>query len=158
MAFKLTVVTSDTEFDELVRCEFDAYESPQCNLKQLFFPIQDSSPTARDAAIKDAVKRQTHWHRSEPTSQWIKVIDEESGNIAGAACWHIYETNPYTVVSNEECDWWPAGEARNIANALMSQFLVPRMTYMSKPHVCSFLCSSYNIRCKMPNDIFRVKS
>lgn len=86
MAFKLTVVTSDTEFDELVRCEFDAYESPQCNLKQLFFPIQDSSPTARDAAIKDAVKRQTHWHRSEPTSQWIKVIDEESGNIAGAAC------------------------------------------------------------------------
>ncbi|GLA01933.1 hypothetical protein AnigIFM60653_001224 [Aspergillus niger] len=147
MPFKLTVVASDSEFDELVRCEFDAYENPQCNLKNLFFPIQGSSPTARDAAIQDAVKRQIHWHRSDPSSQWIKVIDVESGKIVGAACWHIYETNPYTVTSDEECNWWPTGEARNIANALMGQFLVPRMTYMNKPHITNnpITCSVLDI-------------
>jgi hypothetical protein len=138
MPFKLTELASDSEFDELVRCEFDAYENPICNLKQLFFPIQGSSlsSAARDAAIADAVKRQTLWHRSDPTSKWIKVIDEESGQLAGAACWHVYPADPYAVESDEQCDWWPAGEDRNAANALMEQFLTPRMTFMRKPHVC----------------------
>ncbi|KAJ5243555.1 uncharacterized protein N7469_001882 [Penicillium citrinum] len=143
MPFKLTVVASDSEFDELVRCEFDAYENPQCNLKNLFFPTHGPSPTARNRAIQDAVKRQKHWHRSDPSSQWIKVIDMESGKIAGAACWHIYETNPYTVTSDEECYWWPTGEARNIANALMGQFLFPRMAYMNKPHVFLDICFTH---------------
>lgn len=136
MSFKLSEIVSDAEFDELARCEFDAYENPACNLKQLFFPIVGSLPSAREDAIKEAVERQTMWHRADPTSKWIKVVDSESGKMAGAACWHVYEADPYAVVPEDECDWWAVGEDRNIANALMEQFLTPRMTYMRRPHVC----------------------
>jgi hypothetical protein len=103
MGFKLSALVSESEFEDLVRCEFDAYENPVCNLKQLFFPIQGSSTTARATAIEDAVKRQALWHKSDPTSKWIKVVDEESGQLVGAACWHVYEEDPYKVESDEEC-------------------------------------------------------
>lgn len=136
MSFKVVEATTDADLEALVRCEFDSYENPICNLKQLFFPAENSSPEAREAAIQSAVKRQTHWHRSDPTSVWLKVVDETSGAVVGGACWHVYDADPYSTDSDEECDWWAAGEDRDIANGLMAQFLTPRMTWMKKPHVC----------------------
>lgn len=136
MALKLVEVVNDDEFNDIVRCEFDSYETPVCKLKDLFFPIK-GEPTAenRDAAIKEAIARQTLWHRSDPSSLWIKVVDQENGKVAGAACWHIYDANPFAEPAEGECDWWPAGERRDMANTLMGQFLTPRMTWMAKPHV-----------------------
>ncbi|KUI55417.1 hypothetical protein VP1G_02845 [Cytospora mali] len=134
MPLKLVHLESDDEFDALVRCEFAAYETPTCKLKKLFPP---SPPQAnRKATIQAAVQRQTAWHRGDPTSQWLKVFDtDDNDQLVGAACWHVYDTDPYAVESDEECDWFPKGEERDIGNALMGQFVTPRMTYMRKPHV-----------------------
>ena len=59
----------------------------------------------------------------------------------GAACWHLYTKNPYSVPSDDdECTWFPAGEEREMANSLMDQFVAPRMKYMANPHVCTNSC------------------
>lgn len=136
MALKLVEVVTDDEFNDIVRCEFDSYDTPVCKLKDLFFPIKgEATAENRDIAIAEATKRQTLWHRSDPSSLWIKVVDEENGKVAGAACWHIYDANPFAEPAEGECDWWPAGEHRDMANTLMGQFMTPRMTWMAKPHV-----------------------
>lgn len=140
MPLKLVHLESDDEFDALVRCEFAAYESPPNKLKELFFPPQDS----RESTIQAAVGRQTAWHRGDPTSVWLKVVDTDNDDrLLGAACWHVYDTDPYAVESDEECDWFPKGEERDIGNALMGQFLTPRMTYMRKPHVFLDICFTH---------------
>jgi len=138
MPFKLSKLSSDTEFPELVQAEWAAFENPYCKLIRLYFPVHGDGPKARAAAMNESIERQIGWHRSDPSSHWIKITDTDTGAVAGAAYWHIYESNPYATVSEDECTWFPAGEDREIANTLMGQFLGPRMTYMGKPHVCMF--------------------
>ena len=135
MQFETTEVSADADFDELVRVEWESYEQPYCRLIRLFFPLLDHGPDARAKALKESTERQLQWHNGDPTSHWIKVVDTETGRMAGAACWHIYEENPYASQSDEECTWYPPGEGREMANSLMGQFLTPRTKYMAKPHL-----------------------
>ncbi|QUC21748.1 uncharacterized protein UV8b_05991 [Ustilaginoidea virens] len=119
MPLRLSRVTSTTDFEEITRVQFLAYRDPWIPLLQLFFPVADSSPDAYEAAIKDATRRITEWHQSDPTSTWLKVTDDATGRIAGAACWHMYDHDPYTTYPDIDCYWWPKGEDRKVANALM---------------------------------------
>ena len=96
MPFDILQVGPDTDFDELVRVEWASYEQPYCKLIRLFFPILGDGPEARAASFKESIERQLSWHKQDPTSRWIKAIDHETGKIAGAACWHIYEEDPYS--------------------------------------------------------------
>jgi hypothetical protein len=139
MPLKLVHHESDNDFDAIVRCEFAAYNSPPCKLKELFFPPR----ATEEATVQEAKQRQAAWHRADPTSHWLKVIDTDDGDrILGAACWHVYEQDPYADSGSDEaggCNWFAEGEDREVANALMAQFVTPRMTYMRKPHVCELI-------------------
>jgi hypothetical protein len=137
MPLELSGLSSDTEFPELVYVEWESFEKPCCKLIRLYFPVHGDGPEARAAALKESTERQIGWHRSDPTSHWIKITDTDTGALAGASYWHIYESNPYANVSDDECTWFPAGEDREIANQLMGQFLESRMKYMAKPHLCT---------------------
>ena len=139
MPFELTELKDDAEFKELVEVERLSYETPLCRLLNLFFPIHGQGPEARAAALHEATERHIGWHRGDPSSRWLKVIDTETGRLVGAACWHTYENNPFTEPSEDECMWFPAGEEREMANDLMEQFVTPRMSYMGKPHMCMSL-------------------
>ncbi len=136
MSFDVLQAIPETDFDELVQVEWASYEQPYCRLIRLFFPILGDDPEARAASLKESTERQLSWHKEDATSSWIKVVDHETGKIVGAACWHIYEKNPYSDPFEGECTWYPEGEGREMANSLMGQFLAPRMKYMAKPHVC----------------------
>ena len=143
MSFKLTELTNDAEFPEVARVEHAAYDEPFCKLKQLFFPIRGSAPEDRERAIEDTIKRQWAWHRADPSSKWLKVVDEETRKVVGAGQWHIYESDaPFSGGEDEECDWFPAGEERDAANRCMEQFMNPRIKWMSKPHMCLCLRSA----------------
>ncbi len=136
MHFETTEVSANSDFNELVRVEWDSYEQPYCRLLPLFFPVRGEGSHARAEALEESVQRQLQWHHGDPTSHWIKVVETETGRIVGAAYWHIYEENPYATQSDEECTWYPPGEGREMANSLMGQFLTPRTKYMAKPHIC----------------------
>ena len=137
MGLQLQEVITDAEFREIIEVEWAAYDQPVCRLRPLFFPILGSGKNARAAAMEESTERQLAWHKSDPTSHWIKVVDDASGRVAGAACWHIYDSNPYVTESDEECTWWPEGEDREMANSLMAQFVTTRMKHMAKPHICT---------------------
>lgn len=134
MDFNVSEVVEDAEFKELIQCLIDAFEEPPSKLLQLFIPSCPSDDA--QATLAEAVERFSLWHRSDPTSTWIKVTDSETGKLLGAANWNIYDTNPYAEGSHSECYWWPEGPGRDAANALMHQLTTPRTMYMSKPHVC----------------------
>ena len=137
MGLQLHEVTADADFRDIIEVEWASFDRPVCRLRPLFFPILGSGEQARAAAIEEGIERQLAWHKSDPTSHWIKVVDDASEKVAGAACWHVYDSNPYATESDEECTWWPEGEDREMANGLMAQFLTPRMKFMAKPHMCT---------------------
>ena len=140
MALQLHEVTSDAEFREVVEVEWAAYSRPHCRLRSLYFPVLGTDEEARTAAFEQSIEHQIAWHRSDPTSHWIKVVDGASEKVVGAALWHVYESNPYdsSDEEEEECTWWPEGEGREMANGLMRQWVKPKMKFMAKPHMCLY--------------------
>ncbi|MCJ1310348.1 hypothetical protein MMC25_004012 [Agyrium rufum] len=140
MAFSVKELKSDAELEELVRVEFAAYETPQCNLKNLFFSILNPSIESRKEVMKEAVERQIQWHKGDPTSRWITVRQNDNGRMLGAALWHFNDHDPYAEESDEECTWFAEGDDRKTANGLMELFLTPRMTFMRKPHAFLDIC------------------
>ena len=139
MGLQLQEVTADADFREIIKVEWAAYDQPVCRLRPLFFPVLGKGEDARAAAVGESTERQLAWHKFDPTSHWIKVVDDATEKVFGAACWHIHESNPYATESDEECTWWPEGEDREMANSLMAQWLTPRMKYMAKPHMRTVL-------------------
>ena len=129
-------VHGDEDFEEFVLVEWAAYENPFCRLLRLFFPILGHGAEARAASQRESIERQRSWQKTDSTGKWIKAVDAESGKIVGGALWHHYKENPYAEETEEECTWFPEGQAREMANALMGQFVMPRMKYMTKPHFC----------------------
>ena len=137
MGLLLQPITSDDDFKELVECEWTAYETPYNGFKEIYCPTLGTSPNAREDSMKECRERQLADHKGDATSHWFKVVDSESGQIAGGAQWHVYQENPYVNgMEHIEATWWPEGEGRKFASMAMDQWFGPRGKRMNKPHVC----------------------
>lgn len=139
LEFRLAPVSGIADFEELARVQRDSYEEPDCRLIQLLFPQNGPGPNHRDAAIKEAAARLHGRYPGPPSSRWMKVVDNNTGKLLGAALWHIFDQDPYVVVPSVQCTWFAEGEDREVANSLMRQFSRPRTTFMRQPHVCKSL-------------------
>ena len=131
-------VITDEEFKEVICSERISHETPYNPIFTLFCPVLGSHQTAREESIAEAQVRQLKWHRSDPSSHWIKVVDEDNaGKVVGATLWHVYGYNPYARPSEMEmiCCWWPKGPKRAMADQAMGQLMKPRVTRMNKPHL-----------------------
>lgn len=150
MALKLQEVTSDSEFDDIVPLQWISYETPFNPFLILFCPTRGSGPTARADSMQESKERQVQWHNLDPTSHWIKVVDE-NGTVIAAAQWNVHDSDPYAKPPDEPFTayWWPEGEGRQLAEAALAQWLGPRTERMRKPHLCKVISrdeSSANIR------------
>lgn len=129
-------MTKDGVFKDVVDAEWDAYQDPYTLILNLLFPIKGEGPEAHNKRIADSLIQQLDGHKKAgPVSQWIRVVDSETGEIAGAAQWSTFEENPFATPSEDEITWWPAGEEREFAKAIFDYFLNFRMTYLQKPHM-----------------------
>ena len=75
----------------------------------------------------------------DPSSHWIKVVDDENEKkVVAAALWHVYEESPFVKPPEHEmtCYWWPEGPKRVMADQVMGQMMGPRIERMNKPHLC----------------------
>lgn len=138
MTFKLVEVDFDTEFEELIDCEWISYENPVQNFFQLFFPTHGTGPGARAECQKEGISRQLAWHSSDPTSLWHKVVNEQD-TIVGGVLWKICPTNPFEHSDDHEVTWWPEGEQRNYVAAALDRFDAPRMRMGARPQVCRLI-------------------
>ncbi|KAI0389590.1 acyl-CoA N-acyltransferase [Xylariaceae sp. FL0594] len=101
--------------------------------------IHGSGPEAREAAIAECAERLSLWHAQDPSSYWQKVVDEETGKIAGAALWNIHEENPFANPHPIEVTWFPEGGTRLFTEQMLRNQNLPRSKVAQKPHLYLFI-------------------
>jgi hypothetical protein len=136
MAFDLQDIDPETDFPVLARCLLEAYEDPPQRFLHIFFPVNGPGAEAREAAIQEAAARLKSWHTHDPSSYWQKVVDTETGNLAGAAAWNIYKTNPFAEAHPVEVTWFPDEASRTFAEKALEIRGRPRYQAAQRPHVC----------------------
>lgn len=131
----IEVKTPETEMTELVRHLVTSFREPPHTYIELVFA--EETFDSYDAAIENLVERQTA--TLQPNCTWLKVVDEESGRIAGAACWRVFDENPYQKAADPiKCTWWPEGSVNDLTCMWMEAITTSRRTFMARPHVCAF--------------------
>jgi hypothetical protein len=85
MAVQILEVTSPAEFDEIWPVHFQSFRTPYNTLSKFFNPVH----TTLEVAIETSKARHVKMWEGNPECHWIKAVDTESGNVAGAACWVI---------------------------------------------------------------------
>ncbi|KAF6837874.1 GNAT family protein [Colletotrichum plurivorum] len=144
MGLKLQEVKDDDEFGPLIAAFREGFSDPDSPLCRLFMgDWRPHDEAAREAALQESTARLRAWHRADPTSTWLKVVDEETGEIAAGGKWCIHEKgrNPYDKVEKVEATWFPEGESREVATMLMNDFLGSAAKNVNRPHVCEFVKS-----------------
>lgn len=136
MVLKLQEIDPEADFCAISRCLFESHEDPPQKFFHLWFPIHGNDEQARENAIEEGAARLKSWHRDDPSSNWRKVVDTESGKVAGAALWKIYNENPFAVPDDLEVTWFPAGGARDFVEHMITDYDAPRAQAAQKPHVC----------------------
>ncbi|KAG9233490.1 hypothetical protein BJ875DRAFT_378512 [Amylocarpus encephaloides] len=127
MTFKLHEQTRDDEFAGIIDCENAGYSEPFNGFWEIL----------RGPSAEELTERQTMWHSLDPSSRWLYVTDEATGQVVGAMEWNIYEENPYADgVPDFPADWWPEDSPlRKISDYVLKEFLKDRPHVMGKPHV-----------------------
>ncbi|KAL8708173.1 MAG: hypothetical protein Q9220_006934 [cf. Caloplaca sp. 1 TL-2023] len=141
MEFKLLEISSADEFIELIRCQWESYETPFNGFFQIYCPTVGTGPNARLDSMEESTERQWEWHKDDKTSHWLKVVDIETDQVIGGAQWNVYQDNPYVDgMEPLEPYWWPEGEARAYISMALEQWYAPREQRMKKPHVLLNIC------------------
>jgi hypothetical protein len=138
MPLTLQEIDPDNDFPELARCLFESYEDPPQKFFHVFFPIHGDGAEAREEAIKEAADRLKLWHTHDPSSYWQKVVDEETGKIAGGALWNIHKANPFANPTPPTVSWFPDGGSRRFVEKALVNHNRPRSKVAQKPHICKY--------------------
>jgi hypothetical protein len=85
MPLKLHELTTDAEFSAVCKVETEAFNDPFFGFWQVFYGASSQD---------DFCARQLSWHKGDPSSHWIYVTDEETGDVIGGAQWNIYKEDP----------------------------------------------------------------
>ncbi|GAW20530.1 hypothetical protein ANO14919_100380 [Xylariales sp. No.14919] len=131
MMLRLHELTTDDEFKSVVELEHEAYSKPFNGIWEV---LKGSSP-------EECCVRQLSWHRNDPSSHWVYITDESSGDVVGAAQWNIYKENPYANGPPElKAYWLPEGPLKQVSDQLLGGWVEKRPRYMSKPHLLISYC------------------
>lgn len=139
MVLKLQEIDPEVDFYAISRCLFESHEDPPQKFFHLWFPIHGNDEQSREKAIEEGATRLKRWHTEDPSSNWRKVVDTESGRIAGAALWNIHHENPFAAPDNLEVTWFPTGGAREFVEQMITEYDAPRAQAAQKPHICKQL-------------------
>ncbi|KAI0177076.1 hypothetical protein BJ166DRAFT_572942 [Pestalotiopsis sp. NC0098] len=131
MPLKICHVTTDEEFKSVVEVEVEAYSNPYNGVFEI----------TRGTSQEECYSRQLSWHKSDPSSHWLYVVDGESGQVLGGAQWNIHRTNPYEVSQPMRTAYWlPDGPLKQIGDQLIRSLRTHRPSHMSKPHILLTYC------------------
>ncbi|KAJ8130094.1 hypothetical protein O1611_g3534 [Lasiodiplodia mahajangana] len=136
MPLELHEIDPEVDFPALARCLYESYEDPLQKFFYVWFPIFGDTETAREDSIDEAAERLAKWHAEDPSSYWQKVIDTETGGIAGAALWNIHKQNPFTQEHDVEVAWFPNDGSRKFTKQMIELHNAPRALLGQRPHVC----------------------
>ncbi|KAK7738453.1 hypothetical protein SLS53_005972 [Cytospora paraplurivora] len=139
MTLELQEINPQADFPALARCMFDAYENPPQKFFHVFFPTHGAGDESREAAINEAATRLQLWHTHDPSSYWQKVVDTDTGNIAGGALWNIHRENPFAEPKPSEVTWFPNDGSRRYVEKALQNHNAPRAEVAQSPHLYLFI-------------------
>ncbi|KAI0151791.1 hypothetical protein GGR57DRAFT_492808 [Xylariaceae sp. FL1272] len=139
MPLVLEDIDPEKDFPSIARCMFESYEDPPQPCIQLWFPIHGNDDDSRERAIEDAAKQLKQSNANDPTSYWQKIVDDESGRIAGGALWSIFEQNPFTNYEPRQAPWFPDDGSRAYAETALRIHVTPRLLCSQRPHIYLFI-------------------
>ncbi|RYP59783.1 hypothetical protein DL769_008401 [Monosporascus sp. CRB-8-3] len=139
MGFELYEVDPATDFPAIARSMFDSYEDPPQPFFHAFFPIHGDTRDAREEAIAECATRLHSWHTEDPTSYWQKIVDTDTGRIAGGALWNIHKENPFADEHHMEVTWFPDDGSRRFAEQVVEIHSAPRVRVGQRPQVYLFI-------------------
>ncbi|KAI1264050.1 acyl-CoA N-acyltransferase [Xylariaceae sp. FL1019] len=139
MPLELQEIDVKKDFPTLAKCLYESYEEPLQRFFHVWFPIFGSDQKARQDSLDEAAKRLAAWHAEDPTSHWRKVIDTDTGEIAGASLWNIHHENPFAQPHDMEVTWFPNNGARRFAEQMIELHNEPRSLLGQRPQVYLFI-------------------
>ncbi|OTB01477.1 hypothetical protein M426DRAFT_266209 [Hypoxylon sp. CI-4A] len=138
MPLKLHELTTDDEFKSVVHVELEAYNDPFNGFWEML----------KGSSEDELCARQLSWHRGDPSSHWLYVTDEDTGEVVAAMQWNIHDLNPYATEHPPLSAYWvPEGPARLVGDQLLLGIGAHRPRYMSKPHLRKLSITSFISYC-----------
>lgn len=138
MPLELKEIDPEVDFPALARCMFESYEDPPQKFFHVFFPTHGNSNEAREAAIDEAATRLKMWHTHDPSSYWQKMVDTETGKIAGGSLWNIHKDSPFANTNPSQVSWFPEGGSRSYVEKALERHSAPRARVAQKPHLYQY--------------------
>ncbi|KAI1759466.1 hypothetical protein GGR53DRAFT_523834 [Hypoxylon sp. FL1150] len=77
-------------------------------------------------AIAECANRLNTWHSEDPTSCWQKIVDTDTGRVAGDALWNIHKRNPFSGKHHRDVTWLPDDGSRRFAEQALELQSAPR--------------------------------
>jgi len=142
MPFTLSETKDPADIRPLSELLYDAFTTPDLPFFWMLCPKEEGP----DRRTKEVDYIDEHWHKPsypDPKTIWVKVVDSESGELAGAGMVQIRDKErPYEGHSHEAI-WWPEGERREFVTQMIELLHNSRDAKMTRPHICelsSVLC------------------
>ena len=146
MPFQAEDVDLDADFDELIKCQWAAFEKPYQGFFHLICPIHGTDTNARDEAIKESTERQLLWSKGDPTGHWQKAVTDNDDKIVGGALWKVYGENPHAEPPPDiPIYWYPEGPQRDFAAASLGRLHIPLVQMSARPHICTFEPNQFSL-------------
>ncbi|KAH9890134.1 hypothetical protein F4778DRAFT_752751 [Xylariomycetidae sp. FL2044] len=135
MPLKLHELVKEEEFKPIVEVEHEAYSKPLNGFWEML----------KGDSHEEFGARQWLWHTSDPSSRWVYVTDEATGEVIGATNWNIHETSPYTGNETPLTAYWiPEGPKKLVGDQMMSEFSAHRPGFLGKPHMLISYCAVHS--------------
>ncbi|KAK7752959.1 hypothetical protein SLS62_005118 [Diatrype stigma] len=139
MGLELHEVDPAIDLPEIARSMFDSYEDPPQPFFHAYFPIHGDTHDAREEAIAECAIRLHSWHTEDPTSYWQKMVDTDTGGVAGGALWNIHKEKPSTNEHQMEVTWFPDDGSRRFAEQIVAIHSAPRVRIGQRSQVYLFI-------------------
>jgi len=125
----------DNVFASITAVESDSFHNPYYGFWHVF-----NGPSPEELA-----ERQLSWHKSDPTSHWIYVTDEETGEVIAAAQWNVHPEGHFAKASDDVKPYWmPEGTTKDVASQLLHQFFSLRRERMNESHLLISFCFTHS--------------
>ncbi|KAI1134394.1 hypothetical protein F5Y05DRAFT_398628 [Hypoxylon sp. FL0543] len=131
MALKLHELATDNELKAMVAVEHEAYDDPFNGFWEML----------KCSSQDEFCARQLSWHRHDPSSHWLYVTDEETGDVVGGIQWNIYGTDPYAKEQPPlTAYWFPEGPMRQVGDQISAwpDYGSPSLYEQATPLVISY--------------------
>ena len=136
MPLEIREISSAKEIPEVIACLLESFAEPEISFYDFVAPAHGTTEVARNDRVLIFSAREWFDHSSDPTSNWLKIVDTDNGDrVAASMRWNVYEKDPFLHgIPELNAFWQPEGPTRRFTEGVLGKLLELRIRRM--PHLC----------------------